>query len=112
MFEASKQCERANIPTCFELTTIQKLLANNTFDRVLAFTERSANYPLKQYLQEKPILKNEKILIIIGPEGGFSPSEFEYFKNNNITTLSLGELILKAETAVITAIGNIVYEYE
>jgi len=107
MFEASKQCERASIPTCFELTTMEKLLSLDGFDRILAFTERSANYNLKTYLQEKPILDNEKILVIIGPEGGFSQKEFEFFEKNKITTLSLGDLILKAETAVIMALGNI-----
>lgn len=112
MFEASKQCERATIPTCFELTSMQKLIESGDFDRILAFTERQACFPLKKYMRENPILKNEKILVIIGPEGGFSPREFDYFSKNNITTLSLGELILKAETAVITALGNIIYEYE
>lgn len=112
MAESSKQCERAYIPTCFELTTIENLIKSEKFDRVLAFTERCADYRLKQYLRKFPIIKNEKILVIIGPEGGFSAKEFEFFKQNKITTLSLGDLILRAETAVITAIGNIVYEYE
>lgn len=108
MFEASKQCERAQIPTCFKLTDLNTLLKFGKFDRVLAFTEREANFNLKPYLIENPITKNEKILVIIGPEGGFSEKEFEFFKTNNITTLSLGNLILKAETAVIAALGNIV----
>lgn len=108
MFEASKQCERASIPTCFKPSELDSLLKNNDFDRILAFTERDANYHLKAYLAQNPIQKSEKILVIIGPEGGFSQREFEYFKKNNITTLSLGDLILKAETAVITAIGNLV----
>jgi len=108
MFEASKQCERAYVPTCFEPLDLEKLLKTINFDRVLAFTERNANYLLKPYLLENPIAKDEKILVVIGPEGGFSTSEFEYFNKNNITTLSLGDLILKAETAVIVALGNIV----
>lgn len=112
MQEASKQCERADIPVCFELSTLQKLLANNNFDKVLAFTEREAGETLKSYLRKNPTLGNEKILVIIGPEGGFSKREFDYFKDNNITTLSLGELILKAETAVIVALGNLIYEFE
>ena len=29
MYEASKQCERAKVPTCFEPTTIEKVLENN-----------------------------------------------------------------------------------
>lgn len=109
MVESSKQCERAYIPTCFGLTTIQDLVENNNFDRILAFTERSAQIHLKKYLSQNPIKTAEKVLVIIGPEGGFSEKEFEYFaQNKNITTLSLGELILRAETAVITALGNIV----
>lgn len=111
IFEASKQCERAKIPTCFELSDIKNLLKSKEFDRILAFTERSANYKLKDYLRKLPILKDEKILVIIGPEGGFSQKEFDFFKENKITTLSLGDLILRAETAVITALGNITYEY-
>ncbi len=112
MLEASKQCERAKIPTCFELTSIQKLALSDSFDRVFAFTERSAKFPLKKYLRENPIKKDEKILVIIGPEGGFSGPEFEFFDEHNIITLSLGDLILKAETAVVAALGNIIYEYE
>lgn len=112
MVEASKQCERAYVPICFKLSTMENLISNEQFDRVLAFTERSADYKLKDYLRENIIKKNEKILVIIGPEGGFSTKEFEFFKKNNIMTLSLGDMILKAETAVITALGNIIYEYE
>lgn len=112
MYESSKQCERAYVPKCFELSTMEKLISSESFDRIFAFTERSANYQLKKYLRENKILKNEKILVIIGPEGGFSNEEFELFSKNNITTLSLGDLILKAETAVIVALGNIIYEYE
>jgi len=107
MFEASKQCERAYVPTCFELTTLEKLLSKGEFDKILAFTERSADFNLKNYLNDNPISKDEKILVIIGPEGGFSNKEFEFFKQHKITTLSLGDLILKAETAVIVALGNI-----
>lgn len=108
MSEASKQCERAYIPKCFELTTVEKLITNKEFDRILAFTERSAKFHLKTYLKNNPIANNEKLLVIIGPEGGFSNKEFEYFERNHIITLSLGELILKAETAVVVALGNIV----
>ncbi len=109
MAESSKQCERAFIPTCHKLTNIQELIETQAFDRVLAFTERDAQIHVKKYLSENPINNDEKILVIIGPEGGFSDAEFEYFKENkNIITLSLGELILRAETAVIVALGSLV----
>lgn len=51
------------------------------------------------------------MLVIIGPEGGFSPREFDCFVTNGFEMLTLGDLILKAETAVIVGLGNIIYEY-
>ena len=111
MYEASKQCERANIPTCFGLTTLEKLLSEKKFDRLIALCERNTNGDLKTYLRENPTKKDENILLIIGPEGGFSQREFELMKNTGLPMLTLGNLILKAETAVIVTLGNIVYEF-
>ena len=111
MFEASKQCERAIIPTCFEPTTLNKVLEKD-FDKILVMAERSTEISFKHYLRKNPIKKGEKILVIIGPEGGFSEKEFEYFRTKNLPLISLGDLILKAETAVIVALGDIVYEFE
>ena len=111
MVEASKQCERAIIPTCHNLTTLEEVLTKN-FDKIILFAERSTDQTLKQYLKNNPIIKGEKILVIIGPEGGFSDREFEYFKGKNIPHITLGNLILKADTAVITALGDIIYEYQ
>ena len=111
MFEASKQCERAKIPTCFAPTTFEELLQKD-FDKIIVLAERSTEKSLKQYLSENPIKKGEKILAIIGPEGGFSQKEFDYFRSKNLPLISLGDLILKAETAAIVTLGDIVYEYQ
>ena len=111
MAEASKQCERASIPKCFDMTDLDTLLKSKKFDKILAFCERDERFSLKNYLTENKIKKGENVLAIIGPEGGFSASEFKYFKEKNIAMLTLGSLILKAETAVIVALGNIVYEF-
>ncbi len=109
MVESSKQCERAKIPTCAAMTTLQDVIKGD-FDRILAFCERHTEFPLKDYLRQTPIKKGEKVLVIIGPEGGFSEREFEFFSSNGIIKASLGELILRAETAVIVGLGNIIYE--
>ena len=111
MVEASKQCERANIPKCFDLTDLDTLLKSKKFDKILAFCERDERFSLKNYLAQNPIKSDENVLAIIGPEGGFSAKEFKYFEENDIIMLTLGSLILKAETAVIVALGNIVYEF-
>ncbi|MBR1425495.1 16S rRNA (uracil(1498)-N(3))-methyltransferase [bacterium] len=109
MQEASKQCERANIPVCYPHFTLSELLESEKFDRVLIFCERIAQKTIREIT---PISKGERILVVIGPEGGFSEKEFEYFRTqNNVELLTLGDLILKADTAVIVGLGNIIYEY-
>ena len=111
MYEASKQCERAKVPTCFDPTTLEKVLEKD-FDKVLVLAERSTEISFKEYLRKNPIKKDEKVLVIIGPEGGFSQKEFDYFRSKSLPLISLGDLILKAETAVIVTLGSIVYEYQ
>ncbi len=110
MYEASKQCERANIPKCNQLTTL-KNLPFDKFDKIIVFAERNEEMNLKEYILNNPIKKNEKILVLIGPEGGFSDEEFEFFKENKLPLVTLGKLILKAETATIVALGNLIYGY-
>jgi len=111
MYEASKQCERAKVPTCFEITTLEKVL-DLDFDKILVLAERSTEISLKNFLSKNKIKKGEKVLAIIGPEGGFSQKEFDFFKGKSLPLISLGDLILKAETAVIMTLGCIVYEYQ
>ena len=51
--------------------------------------------------------KFKKILVVVGPEGGFSKNEINIFKEHNFDIQSLGKNILRAETAAICAINNI-----
>lgn len=113
MLEASKQCERAYVPSCYGLTNLENIikLKNDGF-RIIAFCERHAKLSLHEYCKENPIIKGENVIVIIGPEGGFSQREFKLFEDNEIAMLTLGELILKADTAVTVALGNVIYEFE
>ncbi len=111
MYESSKQCERAIVPVCSEVSTIQTLIESESFDKVIVFCERIADKTIRQSFEEKPVKKGDRVLVIIGPEGGFSQKEFDYFKAKGLEMLTLGDLILRAETAVVVALGNIIYEY-
>lgn len=114
MYEASKQCERAYVPEFYERTTLENLLSDSGFDKIYVFCERIANKTIRNSFNSNPIRKGEKVLVVIGPEGGFSQKEFDYFQNSKngiIEMLTLGDLILKAETAVTVALGNVIYEY-
>ena len=111
MYESSKQCERAIVPTCFDALSLNQLLAQENFDKIIVFCERIADKTIRDSFKDNPIKSGDKVLVIIGPEGGFSQNEFEFFKTMNFEMLTLGDLILRAETAVVIALGNIIYEY-
>jgi 16S rRNA (uracil1498-N3)-methyltransferase len=111
MYESSKQCERAVVPSCFDLTSLEDLISTVKFDKIIVFCERIATKTIRDAFKSNHIQKGQKVLVVIGPEGGFSQREFEFFQKNNLEMLTLGDLILRAETAVVVAIGNIIYEY-
>jgi len=58
------------------------------------------------------VSRGSKILVITGPEGGFDETEINLFKEKNFPTITLGNLVLRAETAAITALSDIIYEFE
>ena len=43
------------------------------------------------------------VALLIGPEGGFTESEIEAAQSTNITPITLGPRILRAETAAVVA---------
>ena len=108
--ESVKQCERADIPKVFDMSYIKDVVSE--FEQVIVFAERYADKNFFEYLKENKIDRNKPILVIIGPEGGFSQKEFDFFRGKSLPLISLGDLILKAETAVIVTLGDIVYEYQ
>ena len=48
---------------------------------------------------------------MVGPEGGFSKGEVELASKWGFTSVSLGQRILRAETAAITMVAVIQYEW-
>lgn len=112
-YEACKQCERANIPEVMIPTTLKMFLEQDNNIKI-ACVEREAQLTLKVALEEiKPkVTIDDKLTIIVGPEGGWSNEEIQLFKDKQIPCVSLGNLILRAETAVIKALSNVIYELE
>ena len=104
--ESVKQCERADIPKVFDLAKLEEIIKD--FDYVIIFAERDTNTTFFDYVKEKKIEKDKKILIIIGPEGGFSQREFDFFKENNLPLITLGNLIYRADTALTASLTLVI----
>ncbi len=95
---AMKQCKRSYLPEIFDPINMKSLKAiSANFSQVVLLDESGMKPSLETKL--------ESILIIVGPEGGFSSEEIKEMTSwKNLTTWSLGNRRLRAETAVITGL--------
>lgn len=109
---AAKQSGRSVIPEIKDFYSTDNLKQlKDEFDYVLLLWEDEKKYSIKKFFKENNTAVEAKILLIIGPEGGFSEVEVEKFKNElGAKIISLGPRILRTETAGITALTAILYE--
>lgn len=112
--ESVKQCERADFPVVSSPLKLDDFLTNQAknYDKVLIFSERAENFGIKKYFAQNPYKKGDKILAVIGCEGGFSDREFKLFEKLNLQEISLGKLIMRADTALTAAIFGIIQEVD
>lgn len=105
--EAVEQCGRTDIVNVDCVQQLSKLDLS-VYDKVLICHETS-NVNLKATINNLENANN--IAILIGPEGGFDDSEVsQILKNDNATDVSLGERILRAETASLALLSILNYE--
>ena len=57
--------------------------------------------------QLMPVAINQSCVLVIGPEGGFIPFEIDLLQQNGCQPASLGNRILRTETAVASIIGRL-----
>ncbi|MBF4694913.1 RsmE family RNA methyltransferase [Fusibacter ferrireducens] len=108
--EAAKQSKRDYISTVKAVLPIEKLgTALSEYDLVLILYESEENLFINDVL--KAIGPNElkTIAVIVGPEGGFEPSEIEFLKANGAQIVTLGKRILRTETAGFTCVTCLQY---
>ena len=108
--ENFKQCERADLPIIHEINKLETALKTFEKENVLIFAEKYENTSLNECIKNIDI--NRKIAVVIGPEGGFSDCEFNYFKQENYKLITLGKMIYKAPNAITAAISNIITRIE
>ena len=119
---AAEQSKRHIIPTVKEPVKFDELMK--------ALDVNAANvdstYSLLFYENAKGLEETKKVIsdirqkalegktisvnVIIGPEGGFSEKEIEMAKKSGLHILSLGDRILRTETAAVAALSILMYE--
>jgi len=108
--EASRQSGRTEIPEIKPVAAFEEILAQaEEADLSLLFTPATSLDldEAAKHVQTHP----NRILLLVGPEGGFSPAEEEMAMRKGFLLVGLGPRTLRAETAAILAVGLVQYQF-
>ena len=101
--EAVEQCGGTFIPEISPISSLSKVIEQQPEDRILIFCDETLE---SKSINECLFLERpQKVAVLVGPEGGFSHGERKLLRTKkNILPVSLGNRILRAETAAVSAL--------
>lgn len=109
--EAAKQCGRSRIPEVMPPVSFDKMLKVSTESDLSIFCYENENgYSLKNAFEDNRSAAS--ISVIVGSEGGFSPEEAKAATDSGCISVSLGNRILRCETAPTFVLSSISYNFE
>ena len=96
---AAEQSQRNRLPQILPVTSFKDLLAqSHQYDLKLLPTLEGERTSIRDVF---PSPVSTSILVVIGPEGDFSPQEIRQSLDSGFIPISLGENVLKVDTAAI-----------
>lgn len=102
--EAAQQSEQWRVPPIARPQSLSGLLTRQaTASVTLMLTERREGTSLQSV--ELPKNESGSVVVLIGPEGGWSNEEVQVAEQVKALPINLGQKILRAETAAIAAIS-------
>ena len=105
LVESAQQSRRLSAPRFGAVTTAEKAFAaSRDAELRVMLSERREAEPLRNVLRAKT---SNSVVLAIGPEGGWTDSEFEAAGAARFSPASLGHLILRTETAVAAALASV-----
>jgi 16S rRNA (uracil1498-N3)-methyltransferase len=104
LLEASQQSRRLRIPQLDELAKPTQAFASQASRFSLLLSERSDAPAIRTSLGN---VKSATASLAIGPEGGWTDDELIAARAAGFREASLGQLILRTETAVIAALASL-----
>lgn len=113
--EAAEQSHRHVQPAVTLLAKVEQLVESfGEYDQIIVAYEEAAKVGEKAVLVQllQQMTQGQKLLVLIGPEGGFSPNEVSHFEMLGAKICGLGPRILRAETAPLYVLSAISYQYE
>ncbi len=107
--ETAKQCGRTDIPEIKEPEKFYNAIdIVNEFDMALMACLTDDTIDLKSAISD---FEAGKIIVFIGPEGDFTPEEIKMAANTNCKLISLGQRVLKSDTAGLFTLSVLNHEF-
>jgi len=104
---AAKQSNRLKLPGIEAVKEFKELLAEEKdYDLKLIGALSKDTVSLRKIIQERK-MQEARIIVLIGPEGDFTPEEVRLAQKQGFIPVSLGELVLRVETAAIAVASYI-----
>ncbi len=107
LVEASQQSRRLRVPQLDELTNSAQAFSGQASGFCLMLSERSDAPSIRTSLNSLRSAKPATAALAIGPEGGWTDEELSTARAAGFQEASLGQLILRTETAVIAALATL-----
>ena len=111
ILEAAQQSRRGRIPVLYPVSRFKEACESAAGIAFMPW-EGEVERGIGDVLRRSPEVGSaQEVSIFVGPEGGFSASEVEFALGCGIKTVSLGDRILRAETAGLVASAVTLYEF-
>lgn len=109
--EACEQCKRSDVAVVHETCALSEV-GVESYDLKLVAYENADHIAmkLKDTLEHHP--NAQRILCVVGPEGGFEEAEIADLMARGFQCVSLGERILRAETAALSMVNTLSFFYD
>ncbi|MFD2926016.1 16S rRNA (uracil(1498)-N(3))-methyltransferase [Halobacillus naozhouensis] len=113
--EASEQSERSTIPDVSDVMSMTELIRQSyQYDVKMIAYEREARSENHRSLAEQlqQVKRGQSVIILFGPEGGFTPEEADQLFLSDFLPVRLGPRILRMETAPLYFLSSLSYQIE
>ena len=116
--EAAEQCGRARIPQLLPIRPLTQALEDIQPDSLALIPwEEEHTHSLRDALRSVVAERQGRshqltIVLFIGPEGGLLAEEIAQAKQHGVQPVTLGPRILRAETAALATVANVMYALE
>jgi 16S rRNA (uracil1498-N3)-methyltransferase len=99
--QSTEQSERLRVPILADETPLEDLLQKQDIEQIIFANENETENKIIADISDW----KDKLCVLIGPEGGFTEQEVKLLDQANITSISLGETIMRSEIATIVTLG-------